>query len=175
MTIALKDLTATIAADRLELFADEGRLVQRNWHKADEQGRELACAIGSFHADINDPAKCPARVMPEWCARLIVTMFDGLALADVVPVSKRFAGALRKTEGFTTAQWDTVRRKFLHFTVSHALESARRFSDKLDDRGKAAWDQVQAACGDVLLLLSQDKDPGEKERAAAYAEMSCCY
>ena len=168
MTIALKDLTPTIAADRLAMFADEGRLVQGNWHRS-EEGRDLACALGSFHADISDPSDCPAQVMPGWCARLIVPMFDGLAHADIVPATKRFAAALRRTEGFTAQQWEAVRFKFLHFLVTQALDAARKVSDRLDARGKAAWEQVQVACGDVLLLLSQGKQPGEMERNAADA------
>lgn len=160
----LQDLTTLIAADRIEAYANEKRLVQKVWHK--RNGHDLACLLGSLHEDIDDAAKCPAQVMPRWCAETIVTLFDGIPEASIFDTSKRFAAALRGTASFTDAHWSTVRRRFLHATVTQALASAKAVEGNLDERGRAAWADVQKACGDVLLLLSQESAAWSAESAA---------
>jgi len=119
MTLTIEqrfDLSASYVAD--------GRLMQRGWHRNDN-GRELACMLGSFGQDINGPSDCPADLMPPWMAHLIPRLFDGLAPAETLPFARRFGPALRGMVGATDAQWRRVMLKFLRAALVVALPHDR--------------------------------------------------
>mgnify|MGYP000922471772 CR=1 FL=1 len=119
MTLTLEqrfDLSASYVAD--------GRLMQRGWHRNDD-GRELACMLGSFGQDINSPGACPADLMPPWMAHLIPRLFDGLSPTETLPFARRFGPALRGMVGATDAQWRRVMLKFLRAALGIALPHDR--------------------------------------------------
>jgi hypothetical protein len=109
-------ITREDAALRMLDFANEGRLIQRHWHEAREDGRELACLLGAIHPDVTGPSDCPASVMPNWMAELLLTLFDGVSMDKATNYGRRFSEALRV--GNTD---DSVLRKFLIATVEFAV------------------------------------------------------
>jgi hypothetical protein len=109
-------ITREDAALRMMEFANEGRLIQNHWHEAREDGRELACLLGAIHPDVTGPSDCPASVMPNWMAELLLTLFDGVSMDKATNYGRRFSEALRV--GNTD---DSVLRKFLIATVEFAV------------------------------------------------------
>lgn len=67
--------TAAEAFDRYSSFYNDGRLIQADWH-AEDDGRQLACALGVIGDEVDSPADCPASIMPRWLARMVPWFFD---------------------------------------------------------------------------------------------------
>jgi hypothetical protein len=82
------------AAERMALFAREGRLIQGEW-QSDHDGHELACLLGAISSDVTSPDDCPANVMPAWLAHLLPLLFDNVRGERAVEFGLRFAQALR--------------------------------------------------------------------------------
>lgn len=110
--------------DRAEAFAREGRLIQGVWHKINK-GRKLACALGAFGDDIDDPDMCPAEIGPEWAMRLIVPMFDGLTGVALADFTRRYVPALRGMRGKDGAAWRRVQVEVLLASLRVALPHDR--------------------------------------------------
>lgn len=137
-------ITRVEAADRIALFAREGRLIQKKFH-AERAGRELACLLGAIGKDIGAPEDCPAWVMPAWMAYLILTLFDGVRHENALSYGARFADALR-----TGSVDDGVLRRFLVRTINYAVDAARPVSE-----GKPYWHPIVAANSAVAALIAQ--------------------
>lgn len=73
-----------------ESYWEKGRIIQRAWRGVDNRGRNTVCALAAFGRDINDPNDCPADLMPDWLARYVPSLDDGIAEADV----PMFAGGI---------------------------------------------------------------------------------
>ena len=67
LQITHADASAAILA-----ACDAGTLVQGKWHDRSDDGREIACLLGSMHPDVQKPADCNGDLMPMWLAALIV-------------------------------------------------------------------------------------------------------
>ncbi|MFB2351148.1 hypothetical protein, partial [Priestia megaterium] len=73
-------LPTTLVADAVEAYDryryafENGLLIQNSWHQ-EQDGRQLACALGVLGGDIRGPADCPAQIMPRWLARLVPGFF----------------------------------------------------------------------------------------------------
>jgi hypothetical protein len=150
------EITRDLACGRIELFANEGRLVQSSWH-IEQDGRQLACLLGSIDPSIDSPEACPSSVMPSWLAYLLPTLFDGVSADRSVDYGIRFAKALRS--GNTD---ESVMRKFLVACVENAIKSAKPVSD-----GQSYWPAVESACADVIKLLNTKNKPTKKAARAA--------
>ena len=135
-------ITRNEAADRIALFASEGRLIQSQWH-SERDGRELACLLGAIGPDVNAPDDCPAEVMPAWLAHLLPTLFDGVRPERAMEYGTRFADALR-----TGRTGDDVKRAFLVGAVEQALASATPAAPVPD-----YWPAVEGACRDTIAAL----------------------
>ena len=127
------------AADRMALFASEGRLIQRGWHEA-RNGRELACLLGAIGPDVASPSHCPASVMPAWLAHLLLTLFDGVRPDQAADFGLRFAEALR-----AKPVDDAVRDRWLVRVVEFAREAHAAARDAEAAAHEAAWDAEAAA------------------------------
>jgi hypothetical protein len=74
-----KHATAKTASDALALYRDameHDALIQSSWRERADDGRMLACALGVLGPTINDAAKCPGAIMPQWLAKMTVWFFD---------------------------------------------------------------------------------------------------
>ena len=59
MEVPLQTITARDALDRYTAALAESRLIQSSWH-TEQDGRQLACALGVIGPEVDNPAKCPA-------------------------------------------------------------------------------------------------------------------
>ncbi len=91
-------LTAKEAFARYEAAFKEDRLTQGEWH-TEQDGRQLACALGTLGDDVNGPNDCPASVMPRWLAQMVPAFFDRQKLDDAKEWGVRFYAALAKLDG----------------------------------------------------------------------------
>lgn len=92
----------TRAKDALQRFVEwraQGRIIQGNWHTEDDEGRELACALGMLGKDMSNPRDCPSSVMPLWLAECVPTLFDAGTLSGALEWGQRFYTALARLDG----------------------------------------------------------------------------
>jgi hypothetical protein len=121
-------------------FAEEGRLVQSEWHGQDDDGREIACLLGAIHPSVTPP------------------LFDGIPAAEIVPIAGRYGGLVARWGDLAPAAWERVKTAFLIQTVDEAMVAARPVSE-----GKPYWPAVEAACKQVKAAL----ESGDKKALAA--------
>ena len=152
-------ITNAEASERITMFAKEGRLIQRRWHKRHE-GRELACILGAMHPQVNKPSDCNGKLMPIWMAEVTPTLFDKLPPDQIAPIALRYGALIGRWHVLSDADWQGVFRKFLIRIVDDALESARPANV-----GKASWEQIEKACQQVKAAIEN----GDKDAAAAAA------
>lgn len=159
-TTPLSEITKDEAADNIELFAREGRLVQSTFQDTDDDGRRLACLLGSIDPSIESSQDCPAHIMPEWLPELIIFLFDGVRQERIFESGAKFGDALRR--GNTD---DGVLRRFLVTAVEHAVEYA-----KLQDGLPDYWPATENACAKVCECLRSGAPQETLEKAADMAE-----
>ncbi len=102
MSTTTHNQTAQTAAEAFERYTaalEAGALVQGSWHGRGDDGRELACALGSLGPDVHGPSDCPARVMPLWLARMVPRLFDGQSFEDSKSWGQRFFAELKRLDG----------------------------------------------------------------------------
>jgi len=155
-------LTRETAAQRIESFADAGRLRQKVWHWI-EDGHEIACLLGAIHPSINGADDCPADIMPPWMANLLPPLFDNVSAEKATYYGRRFAFALR--HGNTD---DRVLREFLIASVDYAVAAATKVQPVPQHD---YWAGVKSSCKRVTTLLKNDGTKADLESAAraAYA------
>jgi hypothetical protein len=139
-------------------FAEEGRLVQSEWHGQDDDGREIACLLGAIHPSVTTAAECNGKLMPMWLAELTPPLFDGIPAAEIVPIAGRYGGLVARWGDLAPAAWERVKTAFLIQTVDEAMVAARPVSE-----GKPYWPAVEAACKQVKAAL----ESGDKKALAA--------
>ena len=156
------------AQERIELAAKahtEGRIIQGAWRRGGDSGRELVCALAAFGPDINSANDCPADLMPEWLAHLVPTLDDGVAAKDVPWFSGELIARAHRWSALDADAWGRVQRAFLVATIRQALEAAERVQPS---PRPAYWDQVQDACGQMIVALkNNEKITAAAESAAA--------
>jgi len=97
-------MTQTIAAttkealERYEAAFNEDRLIQASWH-SEQDGRQLACALGVLGDEVDGPSKCPATIMPRWLAQMVPGFFDRQKFDDAKDWGRRFYVALDRIGG----------------------------------------------------------------------------
>jgi hypothetical protein len=156
-----------------ETALNEGRISQGFWRNNGNNGREMVCALAAFGPDINGSGDCPADLMPQWLAKLVPSIDDGIKL-DEVPW---FAGGLieraRKWHVLDDAAWGRIRTGFLIAAIKHALQSAEPVQP---DPKPAYWKQVTDACEQVISALEAGGDLKAAATAAtAAAAASAAY
>ena len=140
----LASLTREQAADNLERHARAGRLTRE-----ENQGREskaLVSMIRALHPDLDDPGKCPPRVMPAWLARLLALLNEGVRLKTVNAHGLRFATALRMGR-----MDEGVRRAFLAACVENAAAAVAPACE-----GQPWWAPIAGATATAAACLRDD-------------------
>ena len=155
--------------DMAEIALKEGRISQGFWRKNGNDGREMVCALAAFGPDINGSYDCPADLMPEWLAKLVPGIDDGIKLADV----PWFAGCLieraRKWEKLDADAWKRIHTGFRIAVIKQALASAETAQP---DPAPAYWTQVKDACAQVIDALETDGDLNAARDAAYTASVT---
>lgn len=95
-------------------------LLQNHWRKRDALDRECTCLLGAFGADINDPANCPVELMPEWLARLLPLINDGLPSIFYYEFAADFVGSAQHWSQFRPSEWARIRSAMLMEITWHA-------------------------------------------------------
>ncbi|MNU45831.1 hypothetical protein D3C71_346810 [compost metagenome] len=90
--------TAAEALDRYKAFLDDDRLIQNGWHQ-EQDGRQLACALGVLGQGVSSSKDCPAQVMPRWLAQMVPWMFDGQTTDDAKNWGLAFYAELARIDG----------------------------------------------------------------------------
>jgi hypothetical protein len=90
--------TAAEAYERYMAFLGEDRIIQRDWHK-EQDGRQLACALGVLGSEIDSPSDCPANIMPRWLAQMVPWFFDNQSFDDAKDWGSRFYAELKRLDG----------------------------------------------------------------------------
>ena len=97
-TTQTAELTAHAAFRLYEAAYETDALVQGAWH-TEQDGRQLACALGTLGPKISSPADCPATVMPRWLAQMVVGFFDAQKFEDAKVWGLEFYKALDRIGG----------------------------------------------------------------------------
>ena len=108
-----------------ETMVSEGRLIQGEWSRIASGGRRLGCALHALGDDVNSATDCPADIAPEWAARLILPMFDGLSGDGLVFFAHNYIPALRMMQGADAAAWRRVMVEVLITSLTVALPHNR--------------------------------------------------
>jgi hypothetical protein len=119
----MNDIDNITASERILEHLHEERLVQGSWHQKHE-GRELACLIGAISPEIDSVTECPASVMPDWLARLVVVVFDGQAKSDAIAWAARFATQMGPWHVLDSVAWGRVHEAFCLECLENTQQSA---------------------------------------------------
>jgi hypothetical protein len=136
------------AANNIERFARENRLVQNTWHRTAPDGREIACLLGAIHPAIDSPHACPATVMPKWLAELTVVLFDKLPRNDIHNRALAYAMSMRTWDKLGKNTWERVHRGVRAQIITFTLNFVRPIASKA-----TCWTQVAGACTEVVRAL----------------------
>ncbi len=89
--------TAAEAYLQYEAFLEAGTLAQSTFISQDEDGREIACALGITGA--TSVSGCPAKVMPRWLAQMAPWFFDTQEVVQAFAWGKDFYAELKRLDG----------------------------------------------------------------------------
>lgn len=106
--------------ERMQNMANEGRIIRGNWQKTDEEGRELACLLGSLSPHINSVKDCPAEYMPEWLAHMTPGIDDKVSDDVWEDVIGRYVAVAGRWHVLDDAAWDRIKWT----TIDRCLEIA---------------------------------------------------
>lgn len=95
-------------------------LVQNHWSRKDAYDRTCVCLLRAFGPDINDPANCPVELMPEWLARLLPLINDGMPAVFYYDFAADFVGSAQHWATFQPSEWARIRSAMLLEIVWHA-------------------------------------------------------
>ena len=101
-------MTYSVPADVADVViakALAGEIINGAWRRRVD-GRELVCALAAFGDGINDPKDCPADYMPEWLARLVPTLDDGVSTDRIAPFAIGLAERSKRWHVMDDAAWE---------------------------------------------------------------------
>jgi hypothetical protein len=152
------NITHAEASANILAFADEGRLTQKMWHGRGDDGRDIACLLGSIHPSVRSAAECNGALMPMWLAKLTPTLFDGIPADAIYPFAKRYGALVARWHALDKAAWDRILIKLLVRTIDDAVDAARPIA-----QGNDYWPAVEAACAQSKAAIESG------DNAAAFA------
>jgi hypothetical protein len=164
------NITNETASANILAACDAGTLVQGKWHDRRDDGRELACLLGSINSTVNSWADCNGDLMPMWLAEMVPTLFDGLPEASIIPVARRFGIAVARWHVLAPTQWDAILTRVLIRCVDDAVGYARPVC-----AGEPYWLAVVSACDLVTSALSGKGDIEAAAEAGAAAGTAACH
>jgi hypothetical protein len=157
------EITHDIASRNILTFLEEGRLVQKTWDD-EREGRHVACLLGAA-GGFKSTSECPASIMPRWLAECTVTLFDGLAPADVAPVAKHYGALIGKWSVISPAGWDDVLGRWLVRLIDQAIDVVPA-SAKM----QSYWPAIAEASEQCkTAIAAKDKAAADAAARAAYA------
>src|SRR5262249_39790713 len=106
-------ITNTEASANILAACEAHTLVQKHWHTRADDGRELACLLGSIGPGVNSASDCNAELMPLWLAEITVSLFDGISENAIYPMAQRFGVLVGRWHVLTPEHWDRVLHRFL--------------------------------------------------------------
>jgi len=168
-------ITHDIASRNILTFLEEGRLVQKTWDD-DREGRHVACLLGAS-GGFKSTDECPASLMPRWLADCTVTLFDGLAPADVGPVAKRYGVLVGKWSVISPAGWDDTLGRGMVRLIDQAIDAVPASA-----KTQSYWPAIAEASEQCkAAIISKDKSAGAgagadyAARAIDYAARAIAY
>lgn len=129
--------------DRMASFATSGLLRQMIWNSVEEDGKSVACFLGSSSPEVKGVDDCPAYLAPRWVLASIPTMFDGMRreVALRPETATTMIDAWRKMGGAENPRWENAHRRWLAYLIQSALSAFRNNPDLPD-----YWPEVEDAC-----------------------------
>ena len=164
---------------RLITTIREGRLSQTTWGK-DADGQRLVCLLSAISPEVSEArtaAACPAGVMPAWLAHLTVSMFDGVAPTDAVPLAMRYAEVLRRWHVLTPERWARLDYEVKSLAVRYAATSTKaeltlaacERAALLCDRASVGNATIDEEWNDATAMAVARAEASERAAAAAVA------
>lgn len=153
----------------LQTYIDEGRLIRRGWTGTDAQGRHTACLLAALSPEVarsQDPADCPASIMPAWLAWLTPWIDDTPSEGAWPGIVQRYADLSRRWHVLDAAGW----RRADYAARAAIVNEAARFA--------AGDTATTAACRAVVELCERvaasDEPPSGEWEAAREATADAC-
>lgn len=161
------EISHEIASRNILTAVDAGALTQSQWHGRGNDGRDIACLLGSIDPMVNSPKDCNGKLMPMWLAELTPVLFDSISKDEIYPIARRYGDLVGRWHVLTSDQWDTILMKFLVRTIDAAIDAARPVMT-----GKLYWPQVESACEQCkAAIIGKKRDvAAEAARSALAAE-----
>lgn len=145
----MPEITNAEASANILAACNAGTLVQGKWHGHAEDGREIACLLGSIHPGVRSPADCNGALMPMWLAELTPVLFDGLPQSEIEPIARRYGEMVARWHVLLPDDWDAVLCDFLGGVIDAALSMGGYLPSVAvaDAAGtaRAAWAALAAA------------------------------
>src|SRR6185312_10824868 len=164
------NLTNETASRGILAACDAGTLVQGQWH-AREEGREIACLLGSMHPGVRSSEDCNGDLMPLWLAKLTPALFDGIAPEHIYSIARRYGGLVARWHVLKHEQWESLLTTFLVRTIDEAVDAARPVAGNMP-----YWSAVDDACAAVKeAIKSGDEIKKRMARSAAAASAYAAY
>lgn len=148
------------AADRLDRFIEEGRLIRKAW-TGERDGRDTACLLAAMSPEVAKEKRasaCPADIMPQWLAYLTPWIDDSGIKAAWPEQVEWFARLAHRWHVLTPERW-----RRLDYRVRAAI--LRCLPTTLPADVRSVVDRVIALCD----RASRGEDVADKARAAAEA------
>ena len=165
------EITHADASANILRFCAEKRLTQGQWHEKAEDGRDIACLLGSIDPSVKMPEDCNGDLMPLWLAQLTVVLFDHLSVDNIYPIAHRYGELVARWHILTDTDWNSILIKFLVRRIDDAVEAARPVSV-----GKPYWDAIETVCEQSKVAIkSGDKTAADAARDAASAVADADY
>lgn len=165
--------TAAEAFDRYRAFLDEGRLIQGGWHQ-EQDGRQLACALGVLGQEVSSSRDCPAQIMPRWLAQMVPWFFDGQTTEDANQWGLAFYAELSRLNG--VVPFSVIHDRHATVVGPIAIETAEKRGRKPEVHKALAEMQFAALTGKTFtadewrpVLKAAFFDANANANANAYA------
>lgn len=152
-TIALSAVTPEFASAKIIAFAQDGRLEQGKWHGRRADGQQIACLLGSIHPKINAAVDCPASLMPQWLARLTISLFDRIPTGQVGRYGLAYGASVARWGALDADAWERIRKAFIIGVFGGAIDDA---TVHIGDATPALWPEIKAMAESVQALLLRD-------------------
>ena len=165
LIISNADASANILA-----AAAGGRLIRGSWHCRGDDGRELACVLGSIHPSVAGASDCSGALMPLWMAHVTMALFDRLPDSETYPIGERYGTLIARWDSLSADQWASIMRALLVRCIDDAVEAVRPVS-----AGKPHWDVVERACAECRRVIAERAPNGATAASAAARAADAAY
>lgn len=127
------------AATRFNQMLAEGRVIRSKWADTDDEGREIACALAAMVPEVGsaeDVATCPAELMPQWFAEMVLFIGENLPSDQWDAQMHRLGNLAGRWYVLGDKGWGLAEVKFKSHFMEIALANAEPLSARLPAWGK---------------------------------------